>query len=75
MIQGVEGFSYIYYEDLSPNDIVSIIEKLKKGEKPKVSVVGLRWFCFFPTRPQLANPFLIHSPALNTGTRPSLPAQ
>jgi len=32
---GVEGFSYIYYEDLSPNDIVSIIEKLKKGEKPK----------------------------------------
>jgi len=71
MIQGVEGFSYIYYEDLSPNDIVSIIEKLKKGEKPKVSVVGLRWFCFFPTRP----PLLIYSPALNTGTRPSLPAQ
>ena len=35
-LQGVEGFSYVYYEDLSPADIVSILDKLKKGEKPKV---------------------------------------
>lgn len=33
---GVEGFSYNYYEDLTPEDAVGIIETLKKGGKPKV---------------------------------------
>lgn len=33
--KGVEGFSYIYYEDLTPEDAVNIIETLKKGETPK----------------------------------------
>eukprot|EP00201_Polytomella_parva_P022589 CAMPEP_0175045636 /NCGR_PEP_ID=MMETSP0052_2-20121109/4547_1 /TAXON_ID=51329 ORGANISM="Polytomella parva, Strain SAG 63-3" /NCGR_SAMPLE_ID=MMETSP0052_2 /ASSEMBLY_ACC=CAM_ASM_000194 /LENGTH=276 /DNA_ID=CAMNT_0016309217 /DNA_START=52 /DNA_END=882 /DNA_ORIENTATION=+ len=52
---GVEGFSYNYYEDLTPQDAVSILEKLKKGEKPKLgsqhrqtaepagAVVGDKW--------------------------------
>jgi len=33
--KGVEGFSYIYYEDLSPSDAISIIDTIKKGGKPK----------------------------------------
>nr|7ARC_E Chain E, kDa [Polytomella sp. Pringsheim 198.80]7ARD_E Chain E, kDa [Polytomella sp. Pringsheim 198.80] len=52
---GVEGFSYNYYEDLTPQDAVNILEKLKKGEKPKLgsqhrqtaepagAVVGDKW--------------------------------
>lgn len=32
---GVEGFTYEYYEDLTPEDAVSIVEALKKGGKPK----------------------------------------
>jgi NADH dehydrogenase (ubiquinone) flavoprotein 2 len=36
LYQGVEGFSYIYYEDLSPSDAISIIDTIKKGGKPKV---------------------------------------
>lgn len=34
--KGVEGFSYNYYEDLTPEDVVSIVDTLKKGGKPKV---------------------------------------
>jgi len=33
---GVEGFSYNYYEDLTPEDCVAVIETLKKGGKPKL---------------------------------------
>lgn len=33
---GVEKFSYIYYEDLTPEDAISILETLRRGEKPKV---------------------------------------
>ena len=32
---GVEGFSYNYYEDLTPKDAVAIINQLKKGKNPK----------------------------------------
>ncbi len=35
-LQGVEGFQYTYYEDLTPADMVSILDTLKKGGKPKV---------------------------------------
>lgn len=34
--KGVEGFSYNYYEDLTPSDAIKIVDMLKKGEKPKV---------------------------------------
>ena len=34
--RGVEGFTYIYYEDLTPADAVSILEDLKAGTKPRV---------------------------------------
>ena len=34
--KGVDGFSYIYYEDLSPHDAVKILEDLKVGKTPKV---------------------------------------
>ena len=34
--QGVDGFTYIYYEDLSPKDAVSILEDLKAGKSPRV---------------------------------------
>ena len=33
---GVEGFSYKYFEDLSPQDAVDIVTAYQKGEKPKV---------------------------------------
>jgi NADH dehydrogenase (ubiquinone) flavoprotein 2 len=33
---GVEGFSYTYYEDLTPEDAVGIVETLRKGGKPRV---------------------------------------
>mmetsp|Transcript_32365 Transcript_32365/g.44886 ORF Transcript_32365/g.44886 Transcript_32365/m.44886 type:complete len:273 (+) Transcript_32365:86-904(+) len=33
---GVEGYSYNYYEDLTPASTVKILDMLKKGEKPKV---------------------------------------
>lgn len=35
-LQGVEGFTYDYYEDLTPDDVVKIIDAFKRGEKPKV---------------------------------------
>ena len=34
--KGVEGFSYNYYEDLTTADAVGIVEKLRKGEAPRV---------------------------------------
>ena len=38
--KGVDGFSYTYYEDLTPADTVAIIDTLKKGGKPKVRGCG-----------------------------------
>ena len=38
--KGVDGFSYTYYEDLTPADTVAIIDTLKKGGKPKVGAEG-----------------------------------
>lgn len=32
---GVEGFSYLYYEDLTPEDVANIVDTIKKGGKPK----------------------------------------
>ncbi|CAI5486853.1 unnamed protein product [Closterium sp. Naga37s-1] len=32
---GVEGFTYNYYEDLTPESVVAIVEALRRGEKPK----------------------------------------
>ena len=34
--KGVEGFTYNYYEDLTPDDMVGIIDTLKKGGTPKM---------------------------------------
>lgn len=33
--KGVEGFSYTYYEDLTPDDAKSIVADLRAGKKPK----------------------------------------
>lgn len=33
--KGVEGFSYTYYEDLTPQDVVGIVNDLKSGKAPK----------------------------------------
>lgn len=38
---GVEGFSYNYYEDLTTKDAISILEALRKGEKPKAGRLSL----------------------------------
>ena len=35
--KGSDGFTYIYYEDLSPKDAVSILEDLKAGKTPRVT--------------------------------------
>ena len=34
--KGVDGFSYIYYEDLSPHDAVKILDNLKARKTPRV---------------------------------------
>ena len=34
---GVEGFSYNYYEDLTPQDAVKVIAQLASGKQPRVS--------------------------------------
>lgn len=39
-LQGVQGFTYDYYEDLTPDDIIKVIDAFKKGEKPKVRQSG-----------------------------------
>lgn len=31
---GSEGYTYNYYEDVTPEKVVEIVEKLRKGEKP-----------------------------------------
>lgn len=33
---GVEGFTYNYYEDLTTADVKKIVDTLRKGGKPKV---------------------------------------
>mmetsp|Transcript_10774 Transcript_10774/g.49560 ORF Transcript_10774/g.49560 Transcript_10774/m.49560 type:complete len:269 (-) Transcript_10774:1245-2051(-) len=33
---GVEGYSYNYYEDLTPADAVAVVKALKAGQKPRV---------------------------------------
>lgn len=33
--KGLDGFTYHYYEDLTPDDIVKIVDAFKRGEKPK----------------------------------------
>ena len=33
---GVEGFSYNYHEDCTPEDVVQILDDIKSGKKPKV---------------------------------------
>lgn len=35
--KGVTGFTYDYYEDLSPADAIRILDDLKAGKKLKVS--------------------------------------
>ena len=35
--KGVDGFTYNYYEDITTEDAINIVEILKKGETPKVS--------------------------------------
>lgn len=39
----VRSFSYTYYEDLTPEDAVSIMEDLKAGKKPRVSACRVCW--------------------------------
>ena len=34
---GVEGFSYNYYEDLTPQHAVKVIDQLASGKQPRVS--------------------------------------
>ena len=33
---GAEGFTYTYYEDLTPESVVGIVETLKAGKQPRV---------------------------------------
>lgn len=33
---GVQGYSYNYYEDLTPADAVAVVKALKNGQKPRV---------------------------------------
>lgn len=35
---GVEGFSYNYYEDLTPEDAVKLVDDLKAGKQPRVGL-------------------------------------
>ena len=39
---GVEGFTYNYYEDLTPLKAVEIVQDLASGKTPKVRVQGCR---------------------------------
>ncbi len=39
---GVEGFSYRYFEDLTPADAVKVVEEYKAGKKPEVNIHVLR---------------------------------
>jgi hypothetical protein len=40
----VEGFTYNYYEDLTPEDVIKIVDTLKAGGQPKVGRTGERVF-------------------------------
>ena len=42
-----KSFTYNYYEDLTPEDAVSIVDDLKAGKKPRVSLPCGRLFCFY----------------------------
>ena len=35
--KGVEGFTYNYYEDLTPQDVLKILDDIKAGKKPEVN--------------------------------------
>ncbi|KAJ6920579.1 NADH dehydrogenase [Populus alba x Populus x berolinensis] len=37
---GSEGYTYNYYEDVTPKRVVEIVEMLRKGEKPPVRLLG-----------------------------------
>ncbi len=39
---GVEGFSYNYHEDCTPEDVIKILEDIKAGKKPKVRQQSFR---------------------------------
>lgn len=38
---GVEGFTYNYHEDCTPEDVIKVLEDLKSGKKPKVGSLTL----------------------------------
>uniref|UniRef100_A0A803P075 EF-hand domain-containing protein n=1 Tax=Cannabis sativa TaxID=3483 RepID=A0A803P075_CANSA len=43
---GSEGYTYNYFEDVTPKKVVEIVEKLRKGEKPPQEIVSLyQRFC------------------------------
>ncbi|KAK9923070.1 hypothetical protein M0R45_031504 [Rubus argutus] len=39
---GSEGYTYNYYEDVTPERVVEIVEKLRKGEKPPVRTLQMQ---------------------------------
>jgi hypothetical protein len=39
----VEGFTYNYYEDLTPKDACDIIDTLRKGEHRQAAILILKW--------------------------------
>ncbi|RVW54709.1 NADH dehydrogenase [ubiquinone] flavoprotein 2, mitochondrial [Vitis vinifera] len=45
---GSEGYTYNYYEDVTPKRVVEIVEMLRRGEKPPVSENGQRTLTFLP---------------------------
>lgn len=70
--KGVEGFSYIFYEDLTPSDAVGILETLRSGKTPRPNsqhrrgpepagaIVGDKWIA---SRPEPVNLTLQGEPA------------
>ena len=58
------SFTYTYYEDLTPEDAVSIMEDLKAGKKPRVSAFVL---CKCWVGQSCAGRHVLHSSALTTG--------
>ena len=56
---GVENFSYNYYEDLTTEDTINIIEMLKRGEKPRVSSFRMISSCIPKRSPQAFGAFHI----------------
>ena len=37
---GAEGFTYSYYEDLTAESVVAIVDELKAGKQPRVRLRG-----------------------------------